>query len=54
MLKRDDKFRVWFSNPASVKGQEILRSMLVVLVLNLVMGSAVSNVDNWGHVRTAG
>ena len=32
------------------KGQEILRSMLVVLVLNLVMGGAVSNVDNWGHV----
>ncbi|MBI3957383.1 MAG: rhomboid family intramembrane serine protease [Chloroflexi bacterium] len=32
------------------KGQEILRSMLVVLVLNLVLGSTVANVDNWGHV----
>lgn len=32
------------------KGQEILRSMLVVLVLNLVLGSTISNVDNWGHM----
>jgi len=32
------------------KGQEILRSMLVVLVLNLVMGGALANVDNWGHL----
>ncbi len=32
------------------RGQEILRSMLVVLVLNLVMGGALANVDNWGHI----
>jgi len=32
------------------KGQDILRSMLVVLVLNLVLGSTVAHVDNWGHV----
>lgn len=32
------------------RGQEILRSMLVVLVLNLALGSTVANVDNWGHV----
>ncbi len=32
------------------RGQDILRSMLVVLVLNLVLGGTVSNVDNWGHL----
>lgn len=32
------------------QGQEILRSMLVVLVINLVLGGAMANVDNWGHM----
>lgn len=32
------------------QGQEILRSMVVVLVINLVLGSTVANVDNWGHL----
>ncbi len=32
------------------QGQEVLRSMLVVLVLNLVIGVSMANVDNWGHL----
>lgn len=32
------------------QGQDILRSMLVVLVINLVLGGAMANVDNWGHM----
>ncbi len=32
------------------QGQEVLRSMLVVLVLNLVIGLSLANVDNWGHL----
>lgn len=32
------------------QGQDILRSMVVVLVINLVLGGAMANVDNWGHM----
>lgn len=32
------------------RGEEILRSMVIVLVLNLVLGGTVANVDNWGHL----
>jgi rhomboid protease GluP len=39
-----------FRENFGTRGQEILRSMLVVLVLNLVLGGTVANVDNWGHV----
>ncbi len=32
------------------QGQDILRSMIVVLVLNVVIGLSAGNVDNWGHL----
>lgn len=31
-------------------GQSMLQSALVILVLNLVLGFSVTNVDNWGHL----
>ncbi len=39
-----------FRQNFGARGREILQSMLVVLVLNLVMGGTVANVDNWGHI----
>lgn len=32
------------------QGQSMLRSALVILVINLVLGMSVSNIDNWGHL----
>lgn len=32
------------------QGQAMLQSALVILVLNLVLGASVSNIDNWGHL----
>ncbi len=32
------------------QGKDILRSMLVVLGLNLFLGLSVGNIDNWGHI----
>lgn len=39
-----------FRQNFGARGREILQSMLVVLVLNLVLGGTVANVDNWGHI----
>lgn len=39
-----------FRENFGARGREILQSMLVVLVINLVLGGTVANVDNWGHV----
>ena len=49
-LKRDDdKFRVWFSGPASVKGQEILRvgDNAWVYIPNLKRATRIANRDNF-------
>ncbi len=32
------------------QGRQVLQSMVVVLVLNLVLGASLANVDNWGHL----
>jgi outer membrane lipoprotein-sorting protein len=50
MLKgEDDKSRVWFKSPASVKGQEILRvgDNLWVYLPNLKRATRVANRDNF-------
>ena len=39
-----------FRENFGARGREILQSMLVVLVMNLVLGGTVANVDNWGHI----
>ncbi len=39
-----------FRQNFGARGREILQSMLVVLVLNLVLGGTLANVDNWGHI----
>lgn len=39
-----------FRQNFGARGRDILQSMLVVLVLNLVLGGTVANVDNWGHI----
>lgn len=49
-LKRDaDKFRVWFSEPASVKGQEILRlgDNAWVYLPNLKRATRIANRDSF-------
>lgn len=49
-LKRDaDKFRVWFSEPASVKGQEILRlgDNSWVYIPNLKRATRIANRDSF-------
>lgn len=49
-LKRDaDKFRVWFSEPASVKGQEILRlgDNAWVYIPNLKRATRIANRDSF-------
>jgi outer membrane lipoprotein-sorting protein len=50
MLKaEDDKSRIWFKSPASVKGQEILRvgDNLWVYLPNLKRATRVANRDNF-------
>ena len=50
ILKRDaDKFRVWFSEPASVKGQEILRlgDNSWVYLPNLKRATRIANRDSF-------
>ncbi len=50
MLKaEDDKFRIWFKGPASVKGQEMLRSgdNLWVYLPNLKRATRIANRDNF-------
>ena len=32
------------------QGQSMLQSALVLLIINLVLGFSVTNVDNWGHM----
>ena len=32
------------------QGQSMLQSALAILVINLVLGFSVTNVDNWGHL----
>ena len=32
------------------QGQTMLQSALVLLIINLVLGFSVTNVDNWGHM----
>ena len=32
------------------QGQSMLQSALAILVINLVLGFSVANVDNWGHM----
>lgn len=32
------------------QGQSMLQSALAILVINLVLGFSVTNVDNWGHM----
>jgi outer membrane lipoprotein-sorting protein len=49
-LKKDqDKFRVWFSEPSSVKGQEMLRNgdNLWVYIPNLKRATRIANRDNF-------
>ena len=49
-LKKDqDKFRLWFSDPAAVKGQEMLRNgdNLWVYIPNLKRATRVANRDNF-------
>jgi outer membrane lipoprotein-sorting protein len=49
-LKKDqDKFRLWFSEPAAVKGQEMLRNgdNLWVYIPNLKRATRVANRDNF-------
>jgi outer membrane lipoprotein-sorting protein len=50
MLKRDDdKFRVWFNEPGSVKGQEMLRNgdNVWVYLPNLKRATRIANRDNF-------
>ncbi len=50
MLKGDeDKFRIWFKEPAAVKGQEILRSgeNLWVYIPNLKRATRIANRDSF-------
>jgi outer membrane lipoprotein-sorting protein len=49
MLKRDDKFRIWFSEPASVKGQEILRNgdNAWVYLPNLKRATRIANRESF-------
>ena len=50
MLKRDaDKFRVWFTEPASVKGQEILRigDNVWVYLPNLKRATRIANRESF-------
>lgn len=49
MKAEDDKFRIWFKGPASVKGQEMLRSgdNLWVYLPNLKRATRVANRDNF-------
>lgn len=49
MLKRDDKFRVWFAEPSSVKGQEILRNgdNAWVYIPNLKRATRIANRDSF-------
>lgn len=49
-LKKDqDKFRVWFSEPSAVKGQEMLRNgdNLWVYIPNLKRATRIANRDNF-------
>ena len=49
-LKKDqDKFRLWFSEPAAVKGQEMLRNgdNLWIYIPNLKRATRVANRDNF-------
>lgn len=39
-----------YRNNFGERGQSILQSMLVVILLNLVFGLSVSGIDNWGHM----
>ncbi len=45
----DDKFRVWFSEPASVKGQEMLRNKdnLWLYIPNLKRATRIANRENF-------
>jgi outer membrane lipoprotein-sorting protein len=47
--KDDDKFRVWFNEPASVKGQEVLRvgDNSWVYIPNLKRATRIANRDNF-------
>lgn len=49
MLKRDDKFRIWFNEPASVKGQEILRNgdNAWVYIPNLKRATRIANRESF-------
>ncbi len=50
MLKKDnDKFRIWFSEPSSVKGQEVLRNgdNLWVYIPNLKRATRIANRDSF-------
>jgi outer membrane lipoprotein-sorting protein len=50
MLKgEDDKFRIWFKEPSSVKGQEILRSgeNIWVYIPNLKRATRIANRDSF-------
>ncbi len=49
MLKRDDKFRVWFTEPAAVKGQEILRAgdNAWVYIPNLKRATRIANRESF-------
>ncbi len=49
MKKDDDKFRIWFNEPASVKGQEILRlgDNSWVYIPNLKRATRIANRDNF-------
>ncbi len=49
-LKKDaDKFRLWFSNPSSVKGQEMLRNgeSLWIYLPNLKRATRIASRDNF-------
>lgn len=48
-LKRDDKFRIWFAEPAAVKGQEMLRNgdNLWVYLPNLKRATRLANRDSF-------
>jgi outer membrane lipoprotein-sorting protein len=49
MLRSDDKFRIWFKEPASVKGQEILRQgdSLWVYLPNLKRATRMANRESF-------
>jgi outer membrane lipoprotein-sorting protein len=49
LKKDDDKFRIWFQEPASVKGQEILRlgDNAWVYIPNLKRATRIANRDNF-------